>query len=53
MKFIDPRVPQRVLYDGGKIPCIGMGHLIRGQVLLWPRAKGWEDLWDLDETITK
>ncbi len=27
--------------------------LIKGQVFLWPDAKGWEDLWDLDGTITK
>ncbi len=27
--------------------------LIKGQVFLWPNAKGWEDLWDLDGTITK
>lgn len=27
--------------------------LIKGQVFLWPGAKGWEDLWDLDGTITK
>lgn len=25
--------------------------LIKGQVFLWERAKGWEDLWDLDGTI--
>ena len=27
--------------------------LIKGQVFLWPGAAGWEDLWDLDGTITK
>jgi alcohol dehydrogenase (NADP+) len=27
--------------------------LIKGQVFLWDGAKGWEDLWDLDGTITK
>ena len=27
--------------------------LIKGQVFLWPGAKGWEDLWDMDGTITK
>lgn len=27
--------------------------LIKGQVFLWKGAKGWEDLWDLDGTITK
>ena len=27
--------------------------LIKGQVFLWKHAKGWEDLWDLDGTITK
>ncbi len=26
---------------------------IKGQVFLWPGAKGWEDLWDVDGTITK
>lgn len=26
--------------------------LIKGQVFLWEDAKGWEDLWDLDGTIT-
>jgi len=26
--------------------------LIKGQVFLWEKAKGWEDLWDLDGTIT-
>ncbi|GHU67346.1 aldehyde reductase [Clostridia bacterium] len=26
--------------------------LIKGQVFLWPGANGWEDLWDLDGTIT-
>lgn len=26
--------------------------LIKGQVFLWESAKGWEDLWDLDGTIT-
>ena len=26
MEFIEPKkVPQRTLYDGGKMPCIGMG----------------------------
>lgn len=27
--------------------------LIKGQVFLWKGAKGWEDLWDVDGTITK
>ncbi len=27
--------------------------LIKGQVFLWQHAKGWEDLWDLDGTITQ
>lgn len=27
--------------------------LIKGQVFLWPGAGSWEDLWDLDGTITK
>ncbi len=27
--------------------------LIKGQVFLWPGADGWEDLWDLEGTITK
>ncbi|HJA93400.1 MAG TPA: aldo/keto reductase [Candidatus Eisenbergiella merdipullorum] len=27
--------------------------LVKGQVFLWPGAKGWEDLWDLDGTITQ
>ncbi|GAB1483079.1 aldo/keto reductase [Treponema sp.] len=27
--------------------------LIKGQVFLWQGAKDWEDLWDLDGTITK
>lgn len=27
--------------------------LIKGQVFLWQGAKGWEDLWDVDGTITK
>lgn len=27
--------------------------LIKGQVFLWEGAKGWEDLWDLDGTITQ
>ncbi len=27
--------------------------LIKGQVFLWPGAQGWQDLWDLDGTITK
>jgi alcohol dehydrogenase (NADP+) len=26
--------------------------LIKGQVFLWQGAEGWEDLWDLDGTIT-
>lgn len=26
--------------------------LVKGQVFLWEGAKGWEDLWDLDGTIT-
>lgn len=27
--------------------------LVKGQVFLWPGAKGWEDLWDLDGVIVK
>jgi len=27
--------------------------LIKGQVFLWEGASGWEDLWDIDGTITK
>jgi alcohol dehydrogenase (NADP+) len=27
--------------------------LIKGQVFLWEGAKSWEDLWDVDGTITK
>lgn len=27
--------------------------LIKGQVFLWEGAAGWEDLWDIDGTITK
>jgi len=27
--------------------------LIKGQVFLWEGAKSWEDLWDLDGTITQ
>lgn len=27
--------------------------LIKGQVFLWKAAKGWEDLWDLDGSITQ
>ena len=27
--------------------------LVKGQVFLWPGAESWEDLWDLDGTITK
>jgi len=27
--------------------------LVKGQVFLWPGAKSWEDLWDLDGTITQ
>jgi len=27
--------------------------LVKGQVFLWQSARGWEDLWDLDGTITK
>lgn len=27
--------------------------LIKGQVFLWEGSKGWEDLWDLDGTITQ
>jgi alcohol dehydrogenase (NADP+) len=27
--------------------------LIKGIVFLWQGAKGWEDLWDPDGTITK
>jgi alcohol dehydrogenase (NADP+) len=26
--------------------------LVKGQVFLWPGAKGWEDLWDVDGVIT-
>ena len=26
--------------------------LVKGQVFLWPGAKGWEDLWDMDGKIT-
>lgn len=26
--------------------------LVKGQVFLWKNAKGWEDLWDLDGTVT-
>ena len=26
--------------------------LIKGQVFLWEDAVGWEDLWDMDGTIT-
>lgn len=26
---------------------------IKGQVFLWEHSKGWEDLWDLDGTITQ
>lgn len=26
--------------------------LIKGQVFLWPGAKGWEDLWDMEGEIT-
>jgi alcohol dehydrogenase (NADP+) len=26
--------------------------LIKGQVFLWPKANGWEDLWDLSGEIT-
>lgn len=26
--------------------------LVKGQVFLWPGARGWEDLWDMDGTIT-
>lgn len=26
--------------------------LIKGQVFLWPGAKGWEDLWDMEGRIT-
>ncbi len=29
------------------------GRLVKGQVFLWKNAKGWEDLWDLDGTITE
>ena len=25
--------------------------LIKGQVFLWPGARSWEDLWDLDGTV--
>lgn len=31
----------------------GNCRLIKGQVFLWKHAEGWEDLWDLDGTITK
>lgn len=27
--------------------------LVKGQVFLWPGAKSWEDLWDLNGVITK
>ncbi len=27
--------------------------LIKGQVFLWPEAKSWEDLWDLDGVLTE
>ena len=27
--------------------------LVKGQVFLWPGANGWEDLWDVDGTITR
>jgi len=27
--------------------------LVKGQVFLWEGAKGWEDLWDIDGTITQ
>jgi alcohol dehydrogenase (NADP+) len=27
--------------------------LVKGQVFLWEGAKSWEDLWDIDGTITK
>lgn len=27
--------------------------LIKGQVFLWPGAKGWEDLWDMNGTIVQ
>jgi alcohol dehydrogenase (NADP+) len=27
--------------------------LIKGQVFLWENARGWEDLWDMDGSITK
>ncbi len=27
--------------------------LVKGQVFLWEGASGWEDLWDVDGTITK
>ena len=27
--------------------------LIKGQVFLWEGASGWEELWDLDGTISK
>jgi alcohol dehydrogenase (NADP+) len=27
--------------------------LVKGQVFLWPGAKSWEDLWDINGTITK
>ncbi|MDR1949289.1 MAG: aldo/keto reductase, partial [Spirochaetaceae bacterium] len=26
--------------------------LVKGQVFLWPGAKGWEDLWDTEGRIT-
>lgn len=26
--------------------------LVKGQVFLWPDAKGWEDLWDVDGVVT-
>ena len=27
--------------------------LIKGQVFLWPGAKGWEDLWDMNGIIVQ
>lgn len=33
--------------------CDANCRLVKGQVFLWENANGWEDLWDLDGTITK
>ena len=39
--------------DGGYENCGPQLPSGQGQVFLWEGAKGWEDLWDLDGTITK